>query len=162
MSIQEQTEMECPQCGKHFSVVLWGVVEVPGEPDLKKEVLSGKINQIICPECGFEAPTDNPLVYVDRDKHLVFYVYENIEGMDRDRTTQDVKWNYSRLQEALGPEYNGFVIYGYLLFARFLQSLEAVIEQPTVLPENPGPVNWLAVSYKLLSNLGDAAAPLTD
>jgi predicted RNA-binding Zn-ribbon protein involved in translation (DUF1610 family) len=58
-------EIECPECGLKQKVNIYESVNVTHDPDLKEELLQGKINIFKCHKCGHQSIINNPLLYHD-------------------------------------------------------------------------------------------------
>lgn len=50
--------------------MIWHSLDVTGNPDLKEQLFTGRINYFTCPSCTFEGFITAPLVYHDREKQV--------------------------------------------------------------------------------------------
>lgn len=71
MSINSKQSVKCPSCGGLGDVTVWNAVTVKDSPDLKADLLAGKINMFRCGACGHAALMPTPLLYHDEDKKLM-------------------------------------------------------------------------------------------
>ena len=71
LSINSKQSVKCPKCGQLHEICVWSSITVSDSPDLKKDLLSGKINMLHCDICGQTALLPEPLLYHDEDKKLL-------------------------------------------------------------------------------------------
>ena len=71
MSINSKQSVKCPECGHLNEVTVWSSITSDDSPDLKKELLSAKVNIFKCDNCSHTALMPNPLLYHDKDKKLM-------------------------------------------------------------------------------------------
>jgi len=74
MSLSQEAEYSCSECGEAFTVSVWLTVNSVLSPELKEEILNGTLNLIRCPHCGATGQSSQPLLYHDMEKHVMFYV----------------------------------------------------------------------------------------
>ena len=72
MSINSKQTLPCPKCGQQNDVTIWNMITAHDSPDLKKDLLSGRVNFFVCGSCGYRALMPNALLYHDIDKKLLF------------------------------------------------------------------------------------------
>lgn len=72
MSINTKQSLPCPKCGQLTETTIWNVITVKDSPDLKKDLLAGKVNFFVCGSCGYRALMPNAMLYHDADKKLLF------------------------------------------------------------------------------------------
>ncbi|MBU0678372.1 MAG: CpXC domain-containing protein [Verrucomicrobia bacterium] len=83
---QERTySIKCPKCGAEQSVELYDAINVAESPLLKDELLSNRINAVVCDECGFDFRVDKSLLYHDPELGVLIYLlpengYSEAEG----------------------------------------------------------------------------------
>jgi hypothetical protein len=58
-------------CGASFEADLWDSLNVTLDPDLKEQLLAGKVNVVTCPECGAEAFVEKDLLYHDLERRIM-------------------------------------------------------------------------------------------
>ena len=71
MSVNTKKHLPCPKCGQMSDVTVWNSVTVKSEPDLKNDILQGKVNFFECGTCGYRALMPDPMLYHDEDKKLI-------------------------------------------------------------------------------------------
>lgn len=96
MSINIKQSVKCPECFQMSDITVWSSITVKDSMDLKKDLLSGRINMFKCPSCGHTALMPNPILYTDEDKKLVIVfsptndpaikeqLFENLKQSSRD------------------------------------------------------------------------------
>ena len=72
MSLNKKQSLPCPKCGQLTDTTVWNVITVKDSPDLKKDLLRGKVNFFVCSSCGYRALMPNAILYHDEDKKLLF------------------------------------------------------------------------------------------
>ena len=72
MSINSNQKIKCPKCGQYQEITTWHSITVSDSPDLKADLLAGKINIFRCPDCSAPALLPTPLLYHDEKKRLMF------------------------------------------------------------------------------------------
>ncbi len=71
MSINIKEQIKCPSCGQLSEMTVWESITAADSPDLKAELLSGKLNIFRCASCGAAALVPNPVLYTDSEKRLM-------------------------------------------------------------------------------------------
>ncbi len=71
MSVNSKQNVKCPNCGQLSDVTVWNAITVKDSPDLKADLLAGKINMFRCGSCGHTALMPTHLLYHDEDKRLL-------------------------------------------------------------------------------------------
>jgi transcription elongation factor Elf1 len=80
MSRFQERVLECPVCNVEFPARIWSSVNVTLDPQLKDEVMEGRLNRVICSACGFSGRSPDPFLYHDMDKKMMFYVAEGADA----------------------------------------------------------------------------------
>ncbi len=66
-----KTQAACPNCGQPMVVDITQLIDVRMNPELKNQLLSGRLNFGSCQVCGFQGQVPVPLVYHDPEKELL-------------------------------------------------------------------------------------------
>lgn len=66
-----RTMVSCPKCRTPVQVELEQLIDVSQDPSAKQRLMSGSINVINCPTCGFRGQASSLLVYHDNEKELL-------------------------------------------------------------------------------------------
>jgi hypothetical protein len=68
---QNVSQVRCPNCRSPVPATVEQLVDVGHDPGAKARLLSGSLNRLRCPVCGFEGQLAGPLVYHDPAKELL-------------------------------------------------------------------------------------------
>ena len=71
MSLNTKQTIKCPKCGQLSEITVWNSITVKDSPDLKDDLLKGKINIFHCSSCSHHALMPSPLLYHDEEKKLM-------------------------------------------------------------------------------------------
>jgi len=66
-----QTRTTCPRCRQPVLAEVEQLLDQNTDPDAKQKLLSGAVNMVQCPSCGFQGPLNLPIVYHDPEKELL-------------------------------------------------------------------------------------------
>ena len=69
--MRHRTQVTCPNCRIPFQAEVEQILDVSQDPGVKSRLLSGSLNMIQCPACGFQGQLNLPLVYHDAGKELM-------------------------------------------------------------------------------------------
>src|SRR3972149_5563579 len=64
------TPIRCPFCGATITVPIQRVIDAVDQPELKAQLLNGRLNAFICPNCRNTGAIASPFIYHDADKAL--------------------------------------------------------------------------------------------
>lgn len=70
MSPHAMLETECPSCRAKQDIMIWQTLDVTGDPALKEQFFTGRINYFSYPACSFEGFITAPLAYTDRKNRV--------------------------------------------------------------------------------------------
>ena len=96
MSINVKQSIKCPKCAQMSDITVWTSITVKDSPDLKADLLKGKINIFRCPSCSHMGLMPSPMLYHDEDKRLMIsfspcsdpvlkeQLFENIERSSKE------------------------------------------------------------------------------
>jgi hypothetical protein len=66
-----QTQISCPNCRRPVRAVVEQLFDLYEDPSSKERLLTGAVNYIQCPNCGFQGELATPIVYHDPGKELL-------------------------------------------------------------------------------------------
>jgi hypothetical protein len=69
-----RTQLTCPQCGTPYSAEVHQIVDSKRTPELKQQLLNGRLNVAICPSCGAGGQMATLLLFHDPD-HEMFMIH---------------------------------------------------------------------------------------
>jgi hypothetical protein len=124
MVTQAVASVNCPNCRTPFTAPIQQIIDVQADPAAKSRLLSGQLNLIVCPHCGFQGALNAPFLYHDAELDLAL-VYMPMElgdtDMDRQKTIGDLT---NRVLQQLPPESRK----GYLLQPRTFLTVQSLID----------------------------------
>lgn len=65
------TKISCPNCRQPVTAEIIQLFDVGADPRAKEMLLSGAVNVVQCPFCGYQGSLATPVVYHDPDKELL-------------------------------------------------------------------------------------------
>lgn len=69
--MRQRTQVTCPNCRAPFQADVEQIIDIREDPSAKARLLSGSLNIVQCPACGFQGQLNLPLVYHDPEKELL-------------------------------------------------------------------------------------------
>jgi len=120
----QPVNLSCPVCGAPIQAQVQNLVDVGLEPELKGQLLRGRINVAHCNSCGSEGIIAAPLMYHDPDNELLA-VFVPPESQLNDTDQQQLIGQLTNvIMSYLPPEERK----GYLLLPQVVLSYERLIE----------------------------------
>lgn len=124
MATHAVTSVNCPNCRTPFTAPIQQILDAQAEPEAKSRLLSGQLNLVLCPHCGFQGALNVPFFYNDAELELAL-VYMPMElgltDADRQKAIGDLT---NRVMQQLPPETRK----GYLLQPRTFLSIQSLID----------------------------------
>lgn len=99
MSINTKQTIKCPKCGQLHELNVWNSITVSDSPDLKKDLLAGKINILRCDICGQTALLPNPLLYHDEEQRLLISFVPCNDAKVKETLFSNLKNNFEKNDE---------------------------------------------------------------
>jgi hypothetical protein len=124
MAAQSVVSVNCPNCRTPFTAPIQDIVDAQANPAAKSHVLTGQLNTIVCPQCGFRGTLNAPFLYHDAELEIAFVYAPMDSGMtnvDQQRAIGDLT---NRLVQSLPVEARK----GYLLQPRTFITRESLVE----------------------------------
>ncbi|HEC24046.1 MAG TPA: hypothetical protein ENI95_14120 [Chloroflexi bacterium] len=119
------TTITCPACQRPFNAILEQIIDVGRDPTAKERLLSGRINLITCPHCGYQGVVATPLLYHDPSKPLVI-VYVPMElGLQKAEQEKIIGDMTNAIMRSLPED----APKGYLLQPKTALTLQGLIDQ---------------------------------
>ena len=84
-----KTRINCPNCRQPVLADIEQLLDVGSDPTIKQRFLSGAINVVACPACGFQGSVATPIVYHDPEKEMLLTYFPPEMGVsvnDQERT----------------------------------------------------------------------------
>lgn len=99
MSINIKQSVKCPKCAQMSDVTVWSSITVKDSPDLKSDLLSGKINMFKCPSCEHFALMPHPMLYHDAEKKLMISFSPTNDPVIKEQMFSNVRESSSKSGE---------------------------------------------------------------
>ena len=107
MSISEKQTIKCPACGEISELTVWESITVADSPDLKADLLKGRLNIFSCTACGQRALFPAPILYTDDEKKLVISFSPQTDAASAQRIFDEIKKSSETSGELENyPDYN--------------------------------------------------------
>lgn len=120
MSLNSKQSVRCPKCSQLNEVTVWNMITVKDSPDLKDDLLKGKVNIFRCTACSHTAIMPSPMLYHDEDKRLMISFSPSNDPVKREKLFNEVKTSSRESGELKRFE-------GYNL--RFVADFNALLEK---------------------------------
>lgn len=122
---QRAAQIACPNCRSPLQAPLTQLVDVRSDPGAKSRLLSGSLNFVRCPVCGYQGQLATPLVYHDPDKELLL-TYMPVElSLPKDEQERILGRLINQAIEKLAPEQRK----GYLLQPQAVLTMQGLVER---------------------------------
>lgn len=119
------TQISCPNCHSPIQADISQLIDTKADPALKSRLLSGTLNLIQCPVCGFQGALATPLVYHDPDHELLLtYVPVEVQ-MKKDEQEKLIGQLINRVMESLPAEKRK----AYLLQPQSVLTMQGLVEK---------------------------------
>lgn len=66
-----KTQISCPRCRAPITAEIQQLFDMNTDPQAKQKLLSGAVNVVQCPSCGFQGMYPTPIVYHDPEKEML-------------------------------------------------------------------------------------------
>ena len=126
MSSASEMDVTCA-CGHTFKAELYQSANVTLNPDLRKLILTGEMNVVVCPACGARFHVEMPFLYHDMDKGEMIWVYPMARAADRASVDEEVRKKWHELKESMPADVRRILVerYGPV---RILFGMDALVE----------------------------------
>lgn len=101
---QTVTQVRCPNCRNPIQAQVQQLIDAEIEPSAKGRLLSGALNLVRCPVCGFEGQIPLPIVYHDPSKELLLTFVPMEAGLSKDDQERSVGSLIQKVLERLPAE----------------------------------------------------------
>jgi hypothetical protein len=122
---QTVTQIRCPNCRNSIQAQIQQLIDVEVEPSAKGRLLSGALNLVRCPVCGFEGQIPLPIVYHDPSKELLLSFVPMEAGLSKDDQERSVGGLIQKALERLPPERRK----AYLLQPQAVLTMQGMVDR---------------------------------
>lgn len=107
MSNVVSKDVICPHCKENNSVRVYTSINSTTDPQFKENLLSGKLLEFTCEECGYKGRFTYPLLYNDMDKkYMVYYIPEIDRFQLEDRELEEDYRNLKGITKRIVADFN--------------------------------------------------------
>jgi hypothetical protein len=121
----KRTTLQCPHCGQFFPVTIETLIDAERNPEAKMRLLSGRLNEQICPSCRTPVIAAAPLIYHDGAKELLIAFVPMELNLTKDQQERAIGELMRELTSALPRE----AIKGYIFQPRQALTMQGLIDQ---------------------------------
>ncbi|TDA65277.1 MAG: hypothetical protein D9V45_11820 [Chloroflexi bacterium] len=76
-----KVQTSCPRCKSPVAADVEQVFDLNQDPQAKQRLLSGQVNVIHCPNCGYDGMVGTPVIYHDPEKELLLTFFPSEMGL---------------------------------------------------------------------------------
>ncbi len=76
-----KVQTSCPRCKSPVAAEIEQVFDLNQDPQAKQRLLSGQVNVIHCPNCGYDGMVGTPVIYHDPEKELLLTFFPSEMGL---------------------------------------------------------------------------------
>jgi len=120
-----KTHVTCPNCRQPIVADITQLFDINQDPSAKSKLLSGAINMVQCPLCGYQGNLAMPIVYHDPDKEILLTYVPPELNLPRNEQERIVGNLINQVIEKLPQEKRK----GYLLNPQTALTLQGLIER---------------------------------
>lgn len=120
-----KTQVPCPNCRQPVVAEVEQLFDVGVDPQAKQQLLSGNVNVLRCPHCGYQGNLATPIIYHDPSKELLLTYFPpelNLPMMEQERRMAPL---INRVVNSLKQEQRK----GYLLKPQQMFTQQGLIEK---------------------------------
>jgi hypothetical protein len=118
-------QIRCPNCRNPIQARVEQLIDVGRDPSAKARFLSGALNHIRCPICGYEGQLATPIVYHDPAKELLLTHIPVEIGLSRDNQERAIGGLIKQVMDHLPPESRK----AYLLQPQEVFTMQGMVER---------------------------------
>jgi hypothetical protein len=123
--VSNLTQIQCPNCGAPLQISLQSLVDVSQDPSAKSKLLSGTLNLVRCPQCGFEGSLATPLVYHDAEHELLLTFMPMELNLNKDEQERIIGQLINKVVDNLPSEQRK----AYLLQPQSVLTMQGMVER---------------------------------
>lgn len=120
-----QTAVRCSSCGQPFNAIIRTLIDAKRDPEGKAQLVTGRVNQFPCPNCGNTNLLATPLMYHDPAKELLMVFIPSQLGLQRGSEEKIIGDLLNELTTSIPKE----EFRGYMFNPRRVLTLQGMIDQ---------------------------------
>lgn len=108
MSQSTKHQAPCPGCGRELEFTLWQSINTETE-NAREDIISGRLFDTVCPDCGYKARVDYPMLFSDLEHNSWIWYYpeegaEDTAPVIKSAQEKGVRCRLVHTQEALSEK----------------------------------------------------------
>ena len=119
------TQIQCPSCKSPIHAPIEQLIDAEEDTSAKARLLSGNLNRVRCPACGFEGQISSPLVYHDPEHELLLTYFPIELNIPKDEQERIIGKIITQAANRLSPEKKK----GYLFQPQNVLTMQGLIER---------------------------------
>jgi hypothetical protein len=120
-----KTRINCPNCRQPITADIEQLFDVGQDPASKSRLLSGAVNVVQCPNCGYQGAMATPLVYHDPQKELLLTFFPPDMSMKMEEQERMIGPLINKVVNSLPQEQRK----AYLLRPQSMLTMQGLIEK---------------------------------
>ncbi len=129
------TQIACPVCRQPITIQVRQIIDVNEEPQLKRDLLSNRLNAFTCPVCKNSGALASPFLYHDAEKELaLLFIPMNLNVREADQQRMIGKLTQAVLT-SLPPEKRKAYLLQPQQFFNVKTMIETILQADGVTPE---------------------------
>ena len=130
-----RTQIQCPQCGTNYPAEIHQIIDTRQNPELKQQLLSGRFNLAVCPNCGAGGQVSTVLVFHDPE-HELFMVHVPHElNLNQVQREQIIGQLSQQVMDNTPPEQRRAYLFQPQIILNRQTFVEKVLETEGITPE---------------------------
>lgn len=119
--------VQCPNCGLPITVKLHTIVDAGRQPELKIQLLEGRLNMAVCPACQYRGTMFGPLLYHDADREFLGAFLPQQLGMGEAERQRVIGEMTNTLMNSLPPQQRKGYLFQPKQFLTLASLLDAIL-----------------------------------
>ena len=120
-----RTRINCPNCRQPIPADIEQLFDASADPAAKQQLLSGMVNLVQCPHCGYQGNLATPIVYHDAEKELLLTYVPPELGLPHDEQERLIGSLINQVFNRLPNEQRK----GYLLRPQAHLTMQSLVER---------------------------------
>ncbi len=129
------TQVNCPNCRQPVVVQVEQLFDLNEDPAAKERLLSGAVNRIQCPACGYQGQMSTAITYHDPEKELLFTFVPAELGLPRDEQEKLIGSLINRVVDALPQEKRKAYLFSPQTMLTYQGMIEKILEADGITKE---------------------------
>ncbi len=130
-----KTQIKCPSCGQPVVADIQQLFDVGNDPAIKNRLLSGAVNLIHCPTCGYQGSAATPIVYHDPEKELLLTYFPPELAVPRDEQEKIIGPLITQVFNALPQEQRKAYLFSPVTMLTYKSLVEKILEADGITKE---------------------------